>query len=69
MESQGIHTVMQLNKDIEQCPSILPVLCKIQNRQHIQVNQEETEEKIRAFIQSALYSCLKTVLQNNPENE
>lgn len=60
---------MQLNMGIEQSPSILPVLCKIQKGKHILVNQEEAEEEIRAFIQSALYSCLKTVLQNNPENE
>lgn len=60
---------MKSNKDAKQCPFILAVMCKIQNGKHIQVNQEEAEEEIREFIQSALYSCLKTVLQKNPENE
>lgn len=60
---------MQLNKDVEQCPFILAELCKIQNRKHIQINWDGVEEEIREFIQSALYSCLKTILQNNPENE
>lgn len=67
MESQGIHTVMQLNKDVEQSPFILTVLFKIKNGKHrlIRKNQKKKSE----FIQSALHSCLKTVLENNPENE
>lgn len=60
---------MQSNKVVKNCPFILAVMCKIQSGKHIQVNQEEAGGEIRDFTQSALYSCLKTVLQNNPENE
>lgn len=51
---------MQLNKDIDQCPFILAMLCKIQKGKYIQVNGEEGEEEIRVYSISSLQ-----LLKNN----
>lgn len=51
---------MQLNKDIDQCPFILAMLCKIQKGKYMQVNWEEGEEEIRVYSISSLQ-----LLKNN----